>query len=186
MYQGLVTGEFFQIEGDRCWCHMSSLLMSNSCLWGGLNCRTWQFPHPSGNLSPVIYCYQTLDAWQVTSWENMTYTTSTVDSTFRRRIQWCVETLWWLATGRNWLEKWRSSLMLLTIQTTTACTSNISFNSALIVYSASKAFLGCIWEGVCRLWSRWCHWVWVAVHQPLLTSKQGIVDIQMDSSSPNC
>ena len=160
--------------------------MGNSCLWGGLNCGTCQFPHPPGNLSPVIYCHRTSDEWQVTSRENVTYTTSTVDSTFTRRIQGRVETLWWMATGRSWLGKWRSSFMPLTIQTTTTCTSNISFNSALMIYSASKAFLGCTWEGVCRRWCR--HLMRVAVHWPLSTTtgRQGMADIQVDKSSSNC
>ena len=29
------------------------LLMGNSCMWGGLNCGTCQFPHPPGNLRRV-------------------------------------------------------------------------------------------------------------------------------------
>jgi len=140
VYQGLVTGEFFQMEGDRCWCHTSSLLMGNSCLWGGLNCGTCWFLHPPGNLSPAIYCYWTSDAQQVTSWENVTYMTSTVDLTFTRRIQGRVETFRWMAIGRSWLGNWRSSFMPLTIHITTTCTSNISFNSALMVYSL-KSFL---------------------------------------------
>ena len=136
---------FFQIEGDRCWCHTSSLLMSNSCLWGGLNCKTCWFLHPPSNLLPAIYCYQASDMWQVISWENVTYMTLTVDSTFTRRIQGYVETLWWMAIGRSWLEKWRSSFMLLTIQTTTtAWSSNKLFNTVLMVNSASKAFLNCM------------------------------------------
>ena len=35
--------------------------------------------------------------------------------------------------------------MPLTIQTTTACSSKKSFDGALMVDSASKAFLGCTW-----------------------------------------
>ena len=42
------------MECDRCWCHTSSLLMGNSCRWGGLNCRSCRFPHPPGNFSPAI------------------------------------------------------------------------------------------------------------------------------------
>ena len=58
VYQGWQVN-FFQIQVDRCWCRTSSLLMGNSCLWGGLNCGTCRFPHPPGNLSPAIYCYRT-------------------------------------------------------------------------------------------------------------------------------
>ena len=170
VYQGQVN--FFSNWRWQMLVSHDSLLMGNSCLWGGLNCGTCQFPHPPSNLSPAIYCYRTSDAWQVTSWENVTYTTSTVDSTFTRRIRGRVETLWWMAIGRSWLGRWRSSFMPLTIQTTTTpCTSNISFDTVLMVDSASKAFLSCTWESVCRVWSKRCrHRVRVAVHQPLSTS----------------
>ena len=153
VYQSLVTGEFSNRRWQILVSH-DSLLMGNSCLWGGLNCGTCQFPHPPGNLSPVIYCYRTSDVWQVRSWENITYTTSTVDSTFTRRIWGRVENLWWMATGRSWLWRWRSSFMPLTIQTTTtACSSDKLFDTVLMVNSVLKAFLSCTWESVCGTWS---------------------------------
>jgi len=113
--------------------------------------------------------------------ENLTYT---LEMTLTGRIRRCVETVWWMATGRSWLGKWKSSLVSLTIQITTACTSNISFNSALMVYSISKAFLSCIWEGVYRVWSRW--WLCIGSCWPLTTTgRQSIVNIQVDKSSSN-
>ena len=53
VYQGLMTGEWSFFLPNSRWQMLVShdfLLMGNSCLCGGLNCRTCQFLHPPGNL----------------------------------------------------------------------------------------------------------------------------------------
>ena len=76
--------------------------------------------------TPAVHCYQISN---MSSWENMIYTS------FSWRIQRYMQTLWWMATRKSCLGKWRSFFMSLTIQTTTTCSSNQSFNSALMVTS---------------------------------------------------
>ena len=115
VYQSLVTDEFFSNLRWQMLVSHDSLLMGNSCLWRGLSCRTFQFLHSSSNLSLVIFYYQTSDMWQVTLRENVTYMTSIVDLTFTRRIWEHIETLWWIAIGRSWLGRWKSSFMPLMI-----------------------------------------------------------------------
>jgi len=82
--------------------------------------------------APVVHCYQISN---VSLWENMIYTS------FFRTIWRYVQTLWWMATRRSCLGKWRSFFMPLTIQTTTTCLSNQLFDIVLMVTS-NNSFYG--------------------------------------------
>ena len=141
---------FFHIQGDRCWCHTSSLLMGNCCLWGGLNCGTCRFPHPPSNLSPAIHCYWTSDAWQVTSRELGMYIGDDLDWKNREA---CGDSL----MNGHWEELIGKVEELL--HATDHPDNYLMHIQYIILYTSDglqrlKAFLSCTWESVCRAWSR--------------------------------
>ena len=106
----------FQIEGDRCLCHTSSLLMGNSCLWGGFNCGTCRFPHPPGNLSLVIYCYRTRGrshherTWHIQRLSQERHVQGVIEAMSSSSASGCPSTLvdlqQWLADRAWWIYGW--------------------------------------------------------------------------------
>ena len=80
--------------------------------------------------TPAVHCY-----WTMLSWENIIYTF------FSQRTWRYMQTLWWMATGRSCLGKWRSFFMLLMIQTTTTCLSNQLFDTVSMITS-NNSFYG--------------------------------------------
>ena len=131
IHQAVVTGEFFQIEGDRCWCHTNSLLIGNSCLWGGLNCGTGQFLHPPGNLSPAIFRHVA---------DHIMRECDIGGILCRKNLMTCAHTL----MNGHWEGLVGKVEELLQATNHPECSSNKLFDAVLIVNSTLKAFVSCI------------------------------------------